>query len=348
MNEFLAPVKAELDRLRREHDLTVNDVRDPRVDPVLKALDRIVSDKFGKPYSAGELRQIIAEAVDFRYPNLIPPGYEDADKPTRLRQAGDYILWRQVLEFTAGSPPPSGSVLLVTGDVKEDWWELTSDREPRAVRRELVEEFRRTTGVDMVAVTTRDFLKGAAEFLGRSVSQNTLAEVEATLQSGPEKETEKQALDIAVLAHRTTGLFDRFGYRAETYKGPFAPRPGLLVTDETGQAAIVGFQRPDVRVGNSVRQLSKAAAAGGYEFAILILTRVSQGPAKQTLASMAARNGVRLLTLRGAENLLGRGGMFSAIQEFLRSRAGRPNSNDSSMPTELGDLGQGIDLNGPA
>jgi PIN like domain len=104
---------AELQALDTEQDLTVKDMQDG--DPILAEMDNLLLNRIGKPYPNDQLRIIVDEAISFRYPNLIPPGYLDADKVTPLRAAGDYILWRQIIDKASrlNSPnraTPSGVV----------------------------------------------------------------------------------------------------------------------------------------------------------------------------------------------------------------------------------------------
>jgi hypothetical protein len=88
---------AELEALEAEHDLDPKVIRE--TDHVLSEIDKLLFGKVGEAYPIDQLRKLVEEAELFRYPNLMPPGYLDVkDKDTALLAAGDYILWRQVID----------------------------------------------------------------------------------------------------------------------------------------------------------------------------------------------------------------------------------------------------------
>jgi len=77
--------------------------------------------RIGAPYSESELAVLVSHVEAFRFPNDIPPGYLDSDKSSGLRGAGDYIIWRQLIEYI-GEGPSKGSrdAIFVTLDAKDD------------------------------------------------------------------------------------------------------------------------------------------------------------------------------------------------------------------------------------
>jgi hypothetical protein len=70
-----------------------------------------------------------------------PPGYMDKKKDDE-GPAGDYLVWEQTV---CEAESRRCDVLIVTGDVKEDWWRI-EEGERRGPRIELVEEMRRRSG----------------------------------------------------------------------------------------------------------------------------------------------------------------------------------------------------------
>jgi HJR/Mrr/RecB family endonuclease len=169
---------AELQALNAEQDLTVKDMQDG--DPILVEIDNLLVNRIGKAYSGDQLRIIVDEAISFRYPNLIPPGYVDADKVTPLRAAGDYILWRQILDKASRLNSPNRRVLLITNDVKEDWWVLNSKGKPLKARPELALEIYQSAEANLALLTLADFLEGAKEHLSSQISEATVNQIRTT------------------------------------------------------------------------------------------------------------------------------------------------------------------------
>src|SRR5690606_12208601 len=108
-------------------------------DPVIARLIRILDGRIGR--SAGDQEVLVREARR-RLDAKVPPGYLDAKK-TDARAIGDCLVWLQTL---AESRRRGNKLLvLVTDDVKEDWWRLEKGQ-VRGPRPELVLEAQRDHG----------------------------------------------------------------------------------------------------------------------------------------------------------------------------------------------------------
>ncbi|MGW3892511.1 PIN-like domain-containing protein [Micromonospora chokoriensis] len=213
---------SEFEALEAEYDLRPGDVL--RMDPVLTRLEEITSGRIGLPYDNDQLEQRIREANEFRYPNNIPPGYADArSKSTPYLAAGDYIVWRQIIdqavEATGGE-----FVAVVTNDVKEDWWELDKKGRPTKARSELSQELAETCGRQLKLLTLSGFLDIAAVQLPGEVSEETVervrvSEVETQMDSVIESLRESGhpnllALSPFELEGLVRALFEAMGYTA--------------------------------------------------------------------------------------------------------------------------------------
>lgn len=83
--------------------------------------------KIGVGFDKKRLQEIYKEG-DKRYDAKIPPGYKDIKKDGAhlyedkeyVRKYGDLILWKEILEKAKNEKLKY--VVLVTGDIKEDWW----------------------------------------------------------------------------------------------------------------------------------------------------------------------------------------------------------------------------------
>lgn len=145
-------------------------------DPVLTELERLLDGRVGEPFSDSELTAALREA-EARADKNIPPGYEDfKDKPIE-KAAGDYFLWAQTL---AEAKRRSSDVLLVTGDVKPDWWIPATSHTPARPRTELTVELRRVAGVQLFMITPSQLLAQANEILNLRVDERSVSDLATT------------------------------------------------------------------------------------------------------------------------------------------------------------------------
>ncbi|QYN33333.1 restriction endonuclease [Pseudonocardia sp. DSM 110487] len=237
LDGVLAAALIELDLLEKEHD--THPSRPDRADEIFDRISTMLSGKIGDAFEVADLRAIVEEAVSFRYPNQIPPGYRDAKKENAVRAAGDYILWRQLISH-ARTVDMSAGVVLITSDVKPDWW--LDDGKGRIVgpRPELVQEMRDLAGVDLVLTSLSDFLDGASSYLAARVSSETVQQVRAAedeASSSSDGEPDGSILELSVLGWReledlVRTLFLAMGYsEMEGHPNP-SMGPDLVLRDE--------------------------------------------------------------------------------------------------------------------
>ena len=148
-------------------------------DVVLDTLDELFRGRIGEPFDALELEKHVDHALAFRFPNKIPPGYKDGDdKETGLRKAGDYIMWRQLLNHMASLPPNGDRLLIfVTNDFKDDWWASGSGDKTLIPAPELILEMRDEAGAELLMLSSSDFMSGAANYLNSEVSSEAVEEL---------------------------------------------------------------------------------------------------------------------------------------------------------------------------
>jgi predicted nucleic acid-binding protein len=107
-------------------------------DSILDRLHVLFNAKIGDPIDEKTLQSRYKEAED-RYKQSKPPGFMDSKKDGN-RKYGDYLIWREILDFAKKESCP---IIFVTGDKKEDWWnkkkgEITSPH--TGLRREFQED----------------------------------------------------------------------------------------------------------------------------------------------------------------------------------------------------------------
>lgn len=159
-------------------------------DYIRRRLERIFDGKVGNPPSKQEDVDSLYAEAEKRFESRVPPGYLDVSKGNDAeskyrhegieydRQYGDYLVWEQLLEFARDNGQKS--VIFVTDDGKEDWWEIVLADGPRTIgpRLELVDEARMQAGItDFLMYRPERFLQYAREHLKATVSDGTIEEV---------------------------------------------------------------------------------------------------------------------------------------------------------------------------
>ncbi|ADE84695.1 PIN-like domain-containing protein [Rhodobacter capsulatus] len=147
-------------------------------DEVVARLEAALAGNIGsKP---GNLADLIKEA-ERRKKEKIPPGYMDDGKEGN-GFAGDYLMWRQILDYGKQSKRP---LILVTSEQKEDWWEKKSGKTLNA-RLELLQEAHEETGSIILIYQTERFLQIHQERAGEKANEDVLEDIrEVSLQREP-------------------------------------------------------------------------------------------------------------------------------------------------------------------
>ncbi|MFI6334808.1 PIN-like domain-containing protein [Streptomyces sp. NPDC050535] len=151
--------------------------RDTNEDPVLQRLVPVL--KVGPALPPEDYANALQEA-DARITNEVPPGYKDAGKPDH-RGAGDYLVWEQTLREAVVRRT---DVLLVTGDVKEDWWRKFQNI-TRGPRLELIQELRERAGTQLFMLQPQDLLRIAGRLLQVEVGPESVGEITEIAKTAP-------------------------------------------------------------------------------------------------------------------------------------------------------------------
>jgi PIN like domain len=137
-------------------------------------LTKLFDGKVGTEPTAEELKSFQSEGKT-RYAAQTPPGYEDIKDKGEPDCYGDFIAWTQII---ATATKEKRDVILVTDDVKKDWWHYEGARLVGPLPA-LRKEFRATTGQSIWLYTTEGFLRAAREFAKIEVGDAALKEVSA-------------------------------------------------------------------------------------------------------------------------------------------------------------------------
>jgi len=159
--------------------------RDELRERIYKLLDNHISPP---PTKQQQLDDIFAAGAA-RYARLTPPGYLDAHKGGASdefefggllyrRQFGDLIVWKQLMAVCESAKLKQ--VCFVTDDDKEDWWWTIDSQGKKKIgaRPELIEEIRRTSGVEMFHMYNSDQLvRWSSKYLEVTVQSESAEQI---------------------------------------------------------------------------------------------------------------------------------------------------------------------------
>lgn len=174
--EFLKGFIDQLDGLSAKQ-ADVNDV-DPVKDFVFKVFDK----KIGSGLQKEEVVQICKDGAQ-RFDSELPPGYMDKKKTGSYRfldieypcKYGDLVLWKEIIKHAKDKN--AKFLVLITGDVKEDWW-LRKRGKTIGPRPELLNEIYMEVP-DLEAFhmyDTSSFLRYAKEYLNIEIKESSITE----------------------------------------------------------------------------------------------------------------------------------------------------------------------------
>jgi flagellar biosynthesis chaperone FliJ len=151
--------------------------RSTHSDPILLELDAVIKDHIGGQMDADAYAAAVKEGQR-RASERIPPGYMDKDKKGDLA-AGDYLVWAQVLDE---AQKRTCDVLMVTGDVKEDWWRKEQGQ-LRGPHLYLAWELRERVGTQLYMLRPESLLIHGQHSLRVKVSEESVQDVERVERS---------------------------------------------------------------------------------------------------------------------------------------------------------------------
>ncbi|WP_329488264.1 PIN-like domain-containing protein [Kitasatospora sp. NBC_01246] len=213
-------LKGHAKRLKSDHDLLPSAVESD--DPVLPEVAALFGDRIAPPTDYAVVQQRLEEAVSFRFPNEIPPGFADAGKGKPLDQVGDYLVWAEILDMAAD--PEVKRVLFVSADTKKDWYEELDGKDAKRPWPQLFEEIRQRTGAELRIEQPGQFFQGVEEFLAPTIELTTATydEIDRAAEAVAQRSTEGLPAvrddnahaavppdGLAVEAYRAAGLTTR-------------------------------------------------------------------------------------------------------------------------------------------
>ena len=150
-------------------------------DEVLEHFVRIFSSGVVcRPFSQDEIAEMDLCGQE-RFDRRIPPGYADMEKlgvrvvndTSYQLKFGDLYFWEEVIRISKNE---NKDVVLVTSDMKEDWWQVVNERRIGPLP-SLLFEFTTRTGKSVRIVQFDTFLGEAGRFLDRNVMDDAVRDV---------------------------------------------------------------------------------------------------------------------------------------------------------------------------
>lgn len=147
----------------KEYQARRQEIKDIHKKDVIEGV--VHSLEHGKPFAYARIKEICQEGIS-RYANKIPPGYKDAETKSGIRQYGDLIIWKEILQYAHNN---HCDIIFVSNDTKADWLATDDSKtDPKAEcplpeelghpRRELLVEFEEETGQAIWFYKTTDFI----------------------------------------------------------------------------------------------------------------------------------------------------------------------------------------------
>lgn len=145
-------------------------------DDQLTFLTNLFDGKTGSSYGTEKAAEIYKDG-EKRYNDNIPPGYKDSSKDkdsSGIKKYGDLLLWFQILDK---AKELEKSVIFVTDDRKEDWWEKASGK-TIGPRKELRKEFHTKIEKEFWMYPTHRFVEESSNLHGSKVDKKVIEEIE--------------------------------------------------------------------------------------------------------------------------------------------------------------------------
>lgn len=165
-------------------------------DEIKNKVLNIFENKVGEAFTKDELSKIY-ELGEERYKAQIPPGYKDSDKKGEyvykenqfIRKFGDLVLWKEIIKKS--KEENLKFVVLITGDIKEDWWEIRRGKKLRSRTELLNEIYTQCPNLDTFYIyDTSSFLKHAKTEINNNIKDSSIKDTRELIDQNIENRKE--------------------------------------------------------------------------------------------------------------------------------------------------------------
>jgi hypothetical protein len=199
LTERLAAMQDAHSRLAEALDLVCERLPDVNLnDPIAAQVSDLFEGRVGEPPTDQAALDALISDGPTRYERKVPPGFADEKEKKDIvyldrelnykAMYGDLIFWRQLISHIQNSGIQH--VILITGDVKEDWW-LKVDNKLLGPHPDLVQELlTKTKALSFWMYRADQFLKYAEDYLNiENVTEETIAQVKQTTDQQHQQQT---------------------------------------------------------------------------------------------------------------------------------------------------------------
>jgi PIN like domain len=226
--------------------------RDTSKDRILTGLEPILHGRIGRPFTDAEHAEAVEEAARRRDAKE-PPGYKDANKPG-IDWAGDYLMWAQTLREAQGRKQ---DVLIVTGDVKDDWWRRENG-EIRGPLPYLVNEMQEVAGTRLFMIRPESLLPYARQILDVDVREESVQDIERVAEGESGGWTSEAMNDFLSELYIVGWRTQEAVIRTAALRGGFIERETVYELGGYSEGRqLKGFTRPINRITREFRQNGK-------------------------------------------------------------------------------------------
>jgi predicted nucleic acid-binding protein len=167
---FCEKFESELSKKKDEVELLITE------NSIKEKISILLDDKVGENFDQTKIDKICSDGVK-RYADKCPPGYMDCKGKQGIEMYGDLIIWNEIIEK---SKAENSHIILITGDVKEDWF-LRHSGKTLGPRPELIHEFKSETTKLFYAYPTNQFLEYSNKYFSSNIDKQVIAEVEKVI-----------------------------------------------------------------------------------------------------------------------------------------------------------------------
>ncbi|MFE1942986.1 PIN-like domain-containing protein [Streptomyces massasporeus] len=292
-------------------------------DPVLTELDGLLQGRIGAPFSETTLISAYQEAKK-RADARIPPGYEDfKDKPTE-QAAGDYLLWAQILDEAERR---RSDVLLVTGDVKADWWVPGSNQLPARPRTELVAELRNRATTRLYMLTPSQLLTQANEVFNLRVDERSVSDLATTENDQTDPRSYNRAVELTLRQHFPEAQILNLDEQMENFAR--TPIPDITLMYPNWKIGIEVKNKRHLVNLRDVQYLQEMIEEHGLQAVLIVSNMPLSSSAKEHLQYLSGETAASVSWLRIHEEYITELAGVEALRSSIENATGAPRRNAS-------------------
>jgi hypothetical protein len=287
-------------------------------DPVLTELDGLLQGRIGAPFSEATLTSAYQEAKK-RADAHIPPGHEDfKDKPTE-QASGDYLLWAQILDEAERR---GSDVLLVTGDVKPDWWVHGSNQMPARPRTELVAELRNRAATQLYMLTPSQLLTQANAVFNLRVDERSVSDLATTETDQDDPRSYSGAIEATLRRHFPEAQILNLEEQVNSLAG--TPIPDITFMYPNWKIGIEVKNKRRLVNLRDVQYLQEMIYEHGLQAVLIVTHSPLSSSAKEHLLNLSRETGASISWLRIDEAHITEAVGIEALRSYIESATGAP------------------------